>query len=88
VLWPLPADSLAAIAALGLIPTVVGHTLVQAGARTLSPSLVALVCPGETLGSIAIAMVVWRKPPTIEEAIGGAVILAGAVIAIRAQRHD
>lgn len=88
VLWPLPAGSLAAIAALGLIPTVVGHTLVQAGARTLSPSLVALVCPGETLGSIAIAMVVWRKPPTIEEAIGGAVILGGAIIAIRAQRHD
>lgn len=86
LLWPLPWGSIAAIAALAAIPTVVGHTLVQAGARTLSPSMIALVCPGETLGSIAIAMAAWRKPPTIEEAIGGAVILGGALIAIRAQR--
>ncbi|NUP13264.1 MAG: DMT family transporter [Polyangiaceae bacterium] len=85
VFWPLPGTSILAIAALAVIPTIVGHTLVQLGARTLSPSLVALVSPGETLGSIAIAMVVWQKPPTIEEALGGAVILIGSAIAMRAQ---
>lgn len=86
IVWPLPVHSLFAIAALGILPTIVGHTLVQIGARTLSPSLIALVSPGETLGSIAIAMVVWRKPPTIGEALGGAVILLGSAVAMRAQR--
>lgn len=85
-IWPLPANALWTILALGLVPTVIGHTLVQAGARTLSPSLVALVCPGETLGSIAIGFLLWRKPPTLIEAVGGLVILAGCLIAIHAQR--
>lgn len=85
-IWPLPTSSLVTIVALGLVPTVIGHTLVQAGARTLSPSLVALVCPGETLGSIAIGFVMWRKPPSLIEALGGLVILAGCLVAIHAQR--
>lgn len=87
LLWPLPLTSIAAVIGLAIIPTIIGHTLVQIGARTLSPSLIALVSPGETLGSIAIAMVIWRTPPTAIEAIGGAVILGGAAIAVRAQRQ-
>ncbi len=81
--YPLPASSAIALLALGLVPTVIGHTLLQTGARTLSPSVVALVSPGETLGSIAIASVLFRKPPTLLEASGGAVILFGTLVAIR-----
>lgn len=82
VIWPLPTTSLMAIVALALVPTTIGHTLVQAGARTLSPSLVALVCPGETLGSILISALAFGRMPTAAEAGGGALILAGALIAM------
>jgi drug/metabolite transporter (DMT)-like permease len=84
--WPLGAGSIAALCALALIPTAVGHTLVQRGARTLSPSLIALTSPGETLGSILISIALFGKSPTLLEAVGCGVILVGALCAIRAQR--
>ncbi|MFO0550321.1 MAG: DMT family transporter [Polyangiaceae bacterium] len=74
--------SFAWIAALGIIPTTIGHTLVQTGARTLSPSLLALVCPGETLGSIVIGALLVRRAPSLVEGIGAALIIAGALVAI------
>lgn len=83
--WPLGAGTLAALCALALIPTAIGHTLVQRGARTLSPSLISLTSPGETLGSILISMALFAKSPTLVEAIGCGVILCGALLAIRAQ---
>ncbi len=85
-LWPLSSWSLLMIAGIGLVPTVVGHTLLQKAARTLSPSLVALVCPGETLGSIALGFVLLGGGPSWTEAVGACVILAGAGLAIAAQR--
>lgn len=85
--WPMSWQSLLCVALLALIPTIVGHTLVQSGARVLSPSVVALVSPGETLGSICIAMAFLGATPSAFEAAGGAVILLGAVLALLAQRR-
>ncbi len=85
-LWPLPIASLGTIALLALIPTVIGHTLVQTGARVLSPSVIAIVSPGETLGSLALAAVIFRTVPSLLEAAGGGVILGGAALALFAQR--
>jgi drug/metabolite transporter (DMT)-like permease len=79
---PPPIHAAAAIVALGLIPTVIGHTAVQSAARHLSPSIVALVCPGETLGGIAIGIALLGALPTAAEILGAAVILAGSMIAI------
>ena len=88
LVWPLGAKSLGCIVLLALVPTVVGHTLVQTGARFLSPSVVALVSPGETLGSIAIAMAFLGAAPSLVEALGGAIIVAGAAVALFAQRRE
>lgn len=82
---PFTAGTIAALCALALIPTAIGHTLVQRGARTLSPSLIALTSPGETLGSILISVALFGKSPTPLEAVGCAIILTGALLAIRAQ---
>jgi drug/metabolite transporter (DMT)-like permease len=84
--WPPPAHALVAVAALGIIPTVIGHTMVQTASRTLSPAVVALVCPGETLGGIAIGAAVLGAVPTRVELLGAAIILAGAAVAILAPR--
>lgn len=79
-------EASSAILGLALIPTLVGHTIVQRAAREAPPALVALVCPGETLGAIAIGALFMRTPPTLREGIGAAIVLAGATLAILGQR--
>lgn len=67
--------------ALAFVPTLIGHTLVQRAARTVSPAIVALVSPGETLGALAIGALVMRTWPTGREAVGAALVLAGGALA-------
>lgn len=86
-LGPLPPHSLIAIVALALLPTIVGHTAVQAAAKSLSPSIVALVSPGETLGAIALGMVALGAWPSRLEWIGALIIALGATVAILSARR-
>jgi drug/metabolite transporter (DMT)-like permease len=81
-----PVRSVIAIVLLGLIPTLVGHTLVQSAARKVSPAIVALVSPGETIGSLAIGAIALAALPSPLEAAGTALIVAGATIAILTSR--
>jgi drug/metabolite transporter (DMT)-like permease len=80
-LAPTPA-AWGAVVLLGLVPTLVGHTLLQLASRKISPSLVALVSPGETVGSLAIGALVLHAWPTGREGLGAVLVLAGATIAI------
>jgi drug/metabolite transporter (DMT)-like permease len=84
--WPLGMRGWAAIAALGLVPTVLGHTAVQTASRSLPPAVVALVSPAETLGGIAIGAALMGAPPSGKELGGAAIILAGSVLAIAGTR--
>ncbi|KYF64389.1 DMT family transporter [Sorangium cellulosum] len=79
---PPPAHAAVAIVALALVPTLVGHTAVQAAARRMSPAIVALVSPGETLGGIVIGALWLDAIPTATEVAGAAIILVGATVAI------
>jgi drug/metabolite transporter (DMT)-like permease len=69
-----------ALLILGIVPTLGGHTLYQIATRRLSPSWVAMVSPGETVGSIAIGLFLFSTWPTLNETLGGAAILAGATL--------
>lgn len=82
-----PAWSWCAVVALGLVPTLIGHTLVQRAARRISPAIVALTSPGETIGSIVIGAVALGTWPSAREATGTAVVIAGATIAIFGARR-
>jgi drug/metabolite transporter (DMT)-like permease len=84
--WPLGARGLLAIVALGLVPTVLGHTAVQTASRTLPPAVVALVSPGETLGGIAIGVALMGAVPSGQDLVGAAIILAGSAVAILGPR--
>lgn len=86
-LSPPPLRAVLAVVALALIPTVLGHTAVQAAARWMSPSVVALVSPGETLGGIAIGLALLGAVPTSTEIAGAAIILAGSTAAILGARR-
>lgn len=85
--WPLATHATIAILALGLIPTVLGHTAVQTASRSLPPAIVALVSPGETLGSIALSAAFLGAVPTGKELAGAAIILVGSALAIIAPRE-
>jgi drug/metabolite transporter (DMT)-like permease len=82
---PTPASAWLGVVALGLVPTLVGHTLLQRGARHLPPSLVALVSPGETVGSILIGAAMSRAPTPVEWA-GAALVVLGTCVAITGAR--
>jgi drug/metabolite transporter (DMT)-like permease len=74
------------MALLAFIPTLVGHTIVQRAARHLSPALVALVSPGETVGALAIGAVFLHAPPRGTELVGAALVLVGVFATVLAQR--
>ncbi len=84
--WPLATRGVVAIVALGLIPTVLGHTAVQTASRSLPPAVVALVSPGETIGSLAIGAALLRTVPSAVELGGAAVILVGSALAMLGAR--
>lgn len=77
-----PAHAWIAMIAMGLVPTVLGHTAVQTAARTLPPTTVALVSPMETVGAIVIGVAAFGTAPKPLEWAGAAVILAGSLLAI------
>jgi drug/metabolite transporter (DMT)-like permease len=81
-----PAASWACVLALGLVPTLVGHTLIQRLSRRVPPSIVALVSPGETVFSIAIGVGLGRMPSAFEW-VGTALVLVGATIAVTGARR-
>ncbi|MCC6644272.1 MAG: DMT family transporter [Polyangiaceae bacterium] len=82
-----PARSWAMIGLLALGPTLVGHSLVQWASRAgVSPSIVALVSPGETLGSLVIGAAWLGEAPSGAEALGAAVALTGVVVTARGAR--
>jgi len=82
---PAPGPALAVLA-LAVIPTLIGHTLVMVAARRVSPVLVALVSPGETLGSLAIGAFLMAAAPTLREALGAGLILLGATVTVTGAR--
>jgi drug/metabolite transporter (DMT)-like permease len=84
----LTGRQIAGLAALALVPTVIGHTLVQIGARVLRPSVVSLVCPGETLGSTALGAAALGTIPSVTEATGSLVILGGALVTTLGSRSE
>jgi drug/metabolite transporter (DMT)-like permease len=75
-----PSSAIYAALALAFIPTLLGHSLVQLAARTARPSLVALVSPGETVGSLAIGACLMRLVPSARELVGTSVVILGVLV--------
>ena len=77
-----PFESVGWVIALGLVATLIGHTLVMRASRHVAPSTVALVSPGETVGSIAIGALAQGAWPTNNEWLGVALVVTGATLAV------
>lgn len=83
---PPTSGALLAVLGMALIPTLIGHSLVQTAARHAPPALVALVSPGETVGSLAIGAIAMGAMPSSREGLGAALVLLGATLAVLSRR--
>ncbi len=77
-----PAIAWLAVVGLGLMPTLIGHTLLQRAARHVPASIVALASPGETVGAILLGAALGMAPTPTEWA-GAAIVVIGAAVAAR-----
>lgn len=75
-----------AFALMALIPQILGHSSYNWALRWFSGGTVALCLLGEPLGSAILAALFLREPLTAPKVVGGALILAGIVMASREER--
>lgn len=78
-------DTMAWIACLALIPQLIGHSTYNWALRYLTAAFVSVGLLGEPVGSIILAYLILKEPPTILEAVGGIFILLGIYLAARAK---
>ncbi|MFA0887870.1 MAG: DMT family transporter [Synergistales bacterium] len=75
-----------AFAGMALIPQLIGHSSYNWALRWFSAGTVAVCLLGEPLGSTLLAWVFFGETLTAWKAAGGALILAGIVLAARSER--
>jgi drug/metabolite transporter (DMT)-like permease len=74
-----------ALIAMGLIPTLLGHSLSQILSRITHPVWISLMSPGETLMSLLIGRLFLSQVPGLPEAVGGSLIGIGVLITLRGE---
>ena len=78
------ARDVAMIVGLGLIPTVVGHSVLQYSMKHMRPQLVAIGTLMQFVFAGIMAFFLLAEAPTWTFYLSGALLVTGAVIAIRA----
>jgi len=81
-------DTWAIFALLAVGPQLLGHSSFNWALRRLSATFVAASVLGESAGSAALAWLVLGEAPTRSTVAGGALILAGLLVAARAEATD
>jgi len=66
--------------ALGIIPQLLGHTILNWALKYLSAAFVSITLLGEPIGTIVLALIFLRESPTLLEGAGAVLILAGILI--------
>ncbi len=66
--------------ALGIIPQLLGHSLLNWALKYISAAYVSLTLLGEPIGTSILAYIFLRESPTLLEGVGAVFILAGIVI--------
>jgi drug/metabolite transporter (DMT)-like permease len=76
----LPTTSWLAIALSAVIPSLIGHTLLNKAVRTTPTHLVALAILGEPVGASLMVWAAFGEQPPVHAALGGAIVLAGIAL--------
>jgi len=69
-------------------PQIGGHTVFNYLLGHLEAAVVAIAIMAEPVGAILLAMVFLNEPPPAASVVGGALILAGVFLAVRAQARE
>ena len=73
------------IVLMALGPQVVGHTLFNLLLRDVDPTVLALAIMGEAVGATLLALALFGEIPPLGSVFGGALLLTGIFVAVRAQ---
>lgn len=80
---PVNGSAIAAVLALALFPSALGHTLYNAAVRRLHPSIPNLIAMQEVTGGILLAWLLLREPPTWNALAGAGITLLGVGLVLR-----
>ncbi len=83
LIWQLDARPLLSVAALGIFPLAIGHTLYNASLRRVHATYVNLVATQEVTGGVLLGLVFLGEVPSAISIIGAAVTLLGVVLVLR-----
>jgi drug/metabolite transporter (DMT)-like permease len=64
----------------GIVPSVIGHSLLNWSVRRVRVHLIGLVILGEPVGASLLAFLFFAEAPPVEALIGGAIIVGGIAI--------
>lgn len=82
-----PWESLRYLVLLGLVPQVVGHSALNWALQTVPATLVAAAVMAEPVLASALAALFLGETPTLQEVIGGGLILSGVFLAYLGGSH-
>ena len=80
---PVNTRAIAAVFAMALLPSALGHTLYNAALRRLHPSIPNLIATQEVTGGILLAWLLLHEVPTWNAAAGAAITLIGVGLVLR-----
>lgn len=83
VRWDVPGQALAAVCAMALVPSALGHTLYNAAVRRLHPSIPNLIATQEVTLGILLTWLLLGEPLTWNAAAGAALTLFGVALVLR-----
>jgi drug/metabolite transporter (DMT)-like permease len=69
-------------------PQIAGHTVFNYLLGHLEAAVVAIAIMAEPVGAILLAMAILNEQPPAASVVGGALILAGVFLAVRAQARE
>ncbi len=78
-----PGISYLWMAALAVIPQLIGHSSFNWALKSLPAAFVAITLLGEPVGTVILSMTILKENPTVLEICGGILILLGVLLASR-----
>jgi len=73
---------------IGLIPQLIGHSLLNTALQHLQPGIVAIAILGEPVGASMFAWIFFNETPTYIALLGGVLILCSIVFVTRFANHN
>lgn len=80
-LAPYSASAWTYLAALALVPTIIGHTVFNWAIKHVRPTAISLAFLGEPVAASILALIFFAERPPLVTFLGGALILAGVYLA-------